>query len=365
MGTANYQCSEPSTVFNFLAASAPEWIQNTVYRYNSTYATDSAGNWYNNTVADQYSVTRYWYCHRTEFNFNDMYGTENPMRTTAYRFQDTNYPNDPTRYPYPANRFWETNEGAANASWTEYEQHRDWYSQVVGYTTPTWRTPPTEINALNEDNGGGNYLMPGCVKYSHCLYPHEWYTYVPLPVVTVQPNNTVIPPVTTLWMNNEWEEDRTAEEEDIKTWTWYNATNTDNLEWKTHEYWIEWEEPEKKKFYVENDTYCVGTIHNNLKQRRRQRKELDSYVQEAKPETYILNAQFNFEEVADGIRIFYANQLKAADWNLYNEWDGENVIIPELMEDSAYSGGVNWRAHWYKWVAINTGDNGGYFTLAV
>ncbi len=93
---------------------------------------------------------------------------------------------------------WEQNQGDAN--WMD----RNHYAGAAG----GW------LGLAND--GQGSHLMPNCVKFTNCLAPQEYYTWVQ--PVSVQATVFVQPEIPTVPINGNWSEPWNADFQDIKTW---------------------------------------------------------------------------------------------------------------------------------------------------
>lgn len=227
--------------------------------------------------------------------------------------------------------------------------------------------------ALNHYQGEGIVIRDGCNRPNSCLTPSywadKWYSYDPTwsdirsetgSTSTTRPSTVEVTEVNagTQWedLDDKWD---TRDSENMKTWS--------NLERSagtlTHDMKISWREADKRDYYVANNSYCVGTITNALKGAEGERNEINAYEQERRSEAYILNAEFWFTEVSEGIQLYTADWLREGDWNLYEMYDTtgtQRIQLPELIEEK---GSSNWECGWYRWVAINTGASDGQFTL--
>ncbi len=144
--------------------------------------------------------------------------------------------------------------------------------------------------------------MPDCPKFTNCLAAQTYYTYVAPTVVNT--NVTVQAP--SQWYINEMWEDGWADVDEANMKTW----NTIDYSTDSHSIVIEWREADSRQYFVENNTYCVGVITNNLKQKEGWRNEINAYDQERRSDSFILNAEFWFSGISSNIRIFYADWMR-------------------------------------------------------
>lgn len=76
-----------------------------------------------------------------------------------------------------------------------------------------------------------------------------------------------------------------------------------------------------------------------------------------------MDAMVEFKNVSEGIRIWYADERRVHDFELWKEWEGEQVFLKERIETKNINGGYKWSGEQYKWLAVNTGANRGTFEL--
>lgn len=112
-------------------------------------------------------------------------------------------------------------------------------------------------------------MIDKCHKYHTCLKPIEYYVYVE-PSSESSSFSESLPSYTLL--KSEWSDPWTEiDGEDMKTWS------TIDYNTYSHAITVEWREADNRKYYVQNNSYCVGTITNGLKGKEGERQEINAY----------------------------------------------------------------------------------------
>ncbi len=92
------------------------------------------------------------------------------------------------------------------------------------------------------------------------------------------------------------------------------------------------------------------------------RNEIDSYDQTRYPQNYVWDAHVEFKNVSEGIKIFYTDNMRHPDWELWKEWDEETLTLRERIETKS-SDIYKWSGDGIKWLAVNTAPNAGSFVI--